>query len=74
MQLKVKSDIFFGFLVVCYLFSLQCLGKLEAAGKRLEKAAEEMSPEFLAKQESERQAMIARQYEGKGYAGGVFGS
>ena len=49
------------------------LGRLEAAGKRLEKAAEEMSPEFLAKQESERQAMLARQYEGKGYAGGVFG-
>ena len=49
------------------------LGRLEAAGKRLEKAAEEMSPEFIARQESERQAMIARQYEGKGYAGGVFG-
>jgi hypothetical protein len=49
------------------------LGKLEAAGKRLEKAVEEMSPEFLAKQEAERQAMIARQYEGKGFAGGVFG-
>jgi len=32
-----------------------------------------MNPEFLAKQEAERQAMIARQYEGKGFAGGVFG-
>ena len=49
------------------------LGKLEAAGKRLEKIAEEMNPENIAKQESERQAMLARQYEGKGYAGGVFG-
>ena len=49
------------------------LGRLEAAGKRLEKIAEEMNPANIARQESERQAMIARQYEGKGYAGGVFG-
>jgi len=49
------------------------IGRLEAAGKRLEKFAEEMSPEFLAKQEAERRALLARQYEGKGFAGGVFG-
>ena len=49
------------------------LGRLEAAGKRLEKIAEEMNPANIARQESERQAMLARQYEGKGYAGGVFG-
>jgi hypothetical protein len=49
------------------------IGRLEAAGKRLEKFAEEMSPEFLAKQEAERRALLERQYEGKGFAGGVFG-
>ena len=49
------------------------IGKIEAFGKKLEKFVEETSPEYLAKQEAERKAMIARQYEGKGYAGGVFG-
>ena len=53
------------------------IGKLEASGKRLEKLSEdftrEFDPENIAKQEAERQAMIARQYEGKGFAGGVFG-
>jgi hypothetical protein len=49
------------------------IGKIEAFGKKLEKFVEETSPEYLAKQEAERRAMIARQYEGKGYAGGVFG-
>ena len=53
------------------------IGKLEATGKRLEKLSEDFAKEFDpandARLEAERQAMIARQYEGKGYAGGVFG-
>jgi hypothetical protein len=53
------------------------IGKLEASGKRLEKLGEDFAREFdpanIAKQEADRQAMIARQYEGKGFAGGVFG-
>ena len=52
-------------------------GQLETTGKRLEQLgkdfAKEFDPEIAAKQEADRQAMIARQYEGKGYAGGVFG-
>jgi hypothetical protein len=52
-------------------------GQLETTGKRLEQLGEDFAKEFdvenIAKQEAERQAMIARQYEGKGYAGGVFG-
>lgn len=52
-------------------------GQLEATGKKLQKLSEdfskEFSPENLAKQEADRQALIAKQYEGKGYAGGVFG-
>ena len=53
------------------------IGRLEATGKKLEKLSEDFTREFdpanIAKQEAERQAMIARQYEGKGFAGGVFG-
>jgi len=53
------------------------IGKLEAAGKRLEKLSEDFAKEFdptsAAKLEAERLAMIQRQYEGKGFAGGVFG-
>jgi len=53
------------------------IGKLEATGKRLEKLSEDFAKEFdptsAAKLEAERLAMIQRQYEGKGYAGGVFG-
>jgi hypothetical protein len=52
-------------------------GQLETTGKRLEQLGKDFSKEFdvenIAKQEADRQAMIARQYEGKGYAGGVFG-
>jgi hypothetical protein len=52
-------------------------GQLESTSKRLQKLQEDFSKEFdvenIAKQEADRQAMIARQYEGKGYAGGVFG-
>lgn len=53
------------------------IGKLEATGKRLEKLGEDFAKEFDpandARLEAERLAMIERQYEGKGYAGGVFG-
>ena len=53
------------------------IGKLEATGKRLEKLSEDFAKEFdptsAAKLEAERLAMIQRQYEGKGFAGGVFG-
>jgi len=52
-------------------------GQLETTGKRLEQLGKDFSKEFdvenIAKQEANRQAMIARQYEGKGYAGGTFG-
>jgi hypothetical protein len=52
-------------------------GQLETTGKRLEQLGKDFAKEFdaesIAKQEADRQAMIARQYEGKGYAGGVFG-
>jgi hypothetical protein len=52
-------------------------GQLETTGKRLEQLGKDFSKEFdaetIAKQEADRQAMIAKQYEGKGYAGGVFG-
>jgi len=52
-------------------------GQLETTGKRLEQLGKDFSKEFdvenIAKQEADRQAMIARQYEGKGYAGGTFG-
>jgi hypothetical protein len=52
-------------------------GQLETTGKRLEQLGKDFSKEFdvenIAKQEADRQAMIARQYEGKGYAGGAFG-
>jgi hypothetical protein len=52
-------------------------GQLETTGKRLEQLGKDFAKEFdsesIAKQEADRQAMIARQYEGKGYAGGTFG-
>jgi hypothetical protein len=52
-------------------------GQLETTGKRLEQLGEDFAKEFdpttAAKLEAERLAMIERQYEGKGYAGGVFG-
>jgi hypothetical protein len=52
-------------------------GQLETTGKRLEQLGKDFAKEFdaesIAKQEADRQAMIARQYEGKGYAGGLFG-
>jgi len=51
------------------------IGQLEATGKRLEKLSEDFAREFdpanIAKQEAERRAMIARQYESKGFAGDV---
>ena len=51
------------------------IGQLEATGKKLEKLSEdfarEFDPENIAKQEAERRAMIARQYESKGFAGDV---
>jgi len=51
------------------------IGQLEATGKKLEKLSEDFAREFdpanIAKQEAERRAMIARQYESKGFAGDV---
>ena len=51
------------------------IGQLEATGKRLEKLSEDFTREFdpanIAKQEAERKALIARQYESKGFAGDV---
>jgi hypothetical protein len=51
------------------------LGRIDLRNKQMLQKADEFfkSQEEVEKAEAKRQALIAKQYEGKGYAGGVFG-
>jgi hypothetical protein len=51
------------------------LGKIDLRNKQMLQKADEFfkSQEEVEKAEAKRQALIAKQYEGKGYEGGVFG-
>jgi len=51
------------------------LGRIDLRNKQMLQKAEDFykSQDEFQKEEATRQALLARQYEGKGYAGGVFG-
>jgi hypothetical protein len=51
------------------------IGKIDLMNKQMLQRADELFPSeaTLQKEEAKRQALIAKQYEGKGYAGGTFG-
>lgn len=51
------------------------IGRIDLRNKQMLQKAEEFykSQDEFQKEEAARQALIAKQYEGKGYAGGVFG-
>ena len=51
------------------------IGRIDLMNKQMLQRADELFPSeaTLQKEEAKRQALIAKQYEGKGYAGGTFG-
>jgi hypothetical protein len=51
------------------------IGRIDLMNKQMFQRADELFPSeaTLQKEEAKRQALIAKQYEGKGYAGGTFG-